>query len=166
MKKIFIFIALSAACNVGLAQYVAHYFRFNNQAHQTIYVWVTQAVNMTGPKGNKPPYLALVIKPQTGSVKLRYTVNAWNANTVFSLAFCKTSARSCISTNGEYSALAIVPASKTQWKVQQGAAWSGMMLPLPPVADNVSHHSGVKWRRHADFPYEIKFWDDRTAAQK
>lgn len=155
---------LSIVWGVSAAQQTAHYVHFNNQAQQIIYVWVIQAVNVIGPQASKPPYLALVLKPHTGNVKLRYVVTLWNADTIFGLAFCQTSDRSCINTGGAYAALTIVPASKTQWKVAQRTT-SGMTLSLPPVVDNVSHHSGTTWPRNADFPYEIKFWNNRAAVR-
>jgi len=161
LKNIFLFNSLLPFFNVALGAPSPHYFRFNNQSKQTIYVWVTQAVNVSGPNASSPPYLALVIKPLKGNKRLRYEINAWSNKTVLSVAFCKVSVRSCINTNGEYSSITLVPASETQWKLKPATAWSGMMLPLPPVWDNVSHRDGLIWKRNEDFPYEIRFFEGR-----
>lgn len=165
IKKSLIFMSLLYFSTVSAAQNTPYYFHLNNQSSHKIYVWVRQAVNVTGPDAGKPPYLAMIIKPHTNNVRLRYVIDAWNDKTVFSLAFCKISARSCINTHGEYSSITIVPASESKWKVKDQTTWSGMMLPLPAVSDNVSYHSGVTWNRHSDFPYQIRFYDNRRSGR-
>lgn len=108
VKALIIISLLMAFADAVIADPTINYFHFNNQSKQTIYVWVVQAVNVSGPNSAKPPYLALAIAPQTSNVKLGYEIDTWNDDTILTIAFCKIRARSCINSNGEYSSITIV----------------------------------------------------------
>ncbi|WP_423063176.1 hypothetical protein [Candidiatus Paracoxiella cheracis] len=56
VKLLIIIILLMAFADAVIADPTINYFHFNNQSKQTIYVWVVQAVNVSGPNSAKPPY--------------------------------------------------------------------------------------------------------------
>src|SRR3990167_8690858 len=152
-KKLLLITGLGIFSSSVFAGPATHSISLNNRSNQNIYVWVTQAVNVMGPDSSRPPYLALVIKPNTNHIQLNYTYTdtAWNNQTVFSLAFCRTVGEDCISAVGQHSVVSMIPVpDTTAWQVPRNSAQSGMLVSLPPnralpIQDNVASLQGAVW---------------------